>query len=474
MKNKHLIEKQVLLLYTDRQKNAFALQQQFSDTYRRAIVPALERLFDRLSSPEVFVQLDKVEIDLGVLSAQDLNSDVLAERVAEQLEKLIGAGPRNIPGASVKTQAVHYFEQWLFWLEQGLLPAWSTTPENDWFEHVLQNLGLESKAVEQLRGLLATRPEALRRLVLQHDSKFLQALVELFTGHKQEILPRFIAFFQKVQQRFQEQLSPLQFRQFEIAYWMEIINIVVLKREKLPATSLIAAVQTVASISLLLSPFVKLIRSVKAYNNEPLALLILKPQSGSQQTKTEKVIEVEPIAEHKAEKELIPAPDYCFIQNAGIVLIHPFLSRFFAKLELLESNDFKDEVARHKAVLLLHYLATGTPTTPDYNLVLPKLMCGIPANVPLDHYLTPDKTELEAADDMLSAAIEHWEALGNTSPDGLREGFLQRPGKLEMVSGARRLIIEHNTLDILLDRLPWGISIVKLPWMEEMLKVEWR
>ncbi len=123
MTNKHLIGKQVLLLYTDRQKNAFALQQQFCDTYRRAIVPAMERLFDRLSGPELYIRLDKVfEIDLGIISPKDLSSDALAERIAEQLEKWIGVNLENVPGASVKTQAVHHFEQWLFWLEHGAMP----------------------------------------------------------------------------------------------------------------------------------------------------------------------------------------------------------------------------------------------------------------------------------------------------------------------------------------------------------------
>ncbi len=217
-----------------------------------------------------------------------------------------------------------------------------------------------------------------------------------------------------------------------------------------------------------------MIKADKAYSNEPLARLIVKPQNGKQQSKTEKVPEGEPLVTAKADKELTPAPENCFIQNAGIILIHPFLPRFFAKLDLLDGNQFKNEDARHKGVVLLHYLATGSPTTPDYNLVLPKLLCDMPINLSVDHYLTLDNAELEAADDMLSAAIEHWKALGKTSPDGLREGFLQRPGKIEMVSGARRLLIEHNTLDILLDRLPWGIGIVKLPWMGEMLKVEWR
>ncbi|MCC6282165.1 MAG: hypothetical protein IT262_16300, partial [Saprospiraceae bacterium] len=441
MTNKHLIGKQVLLLHTDRQKNAFALQQQFCDTYRRAIVPAMERLFDRLSGPELYIRLDKVEIDLCIISPKDLCSDALAERIAEQLEKWIGVNLENVPGASVKTQAIHLFEQWLYWLEHGTMPESGTTPESGWLEHVLQNLGLEPHAVEQLHALLSTRPVALRRLVLQHDSMFLQTLVELFTGHKQAMLPRFIALFHTVQQHATAKLSSPPFRQLEIAYWTEIIKITMLKREKLPATSLIAAVQADASIAMLLSPFVKIITSEKVYSNEPLARLILKPRNSRQQTKTEKVTENEPSVKVKVEKELTPAPENCFIENAGIVLIHPFLPRFFTKLDLLDGNHFKDENARHKAVVLLHYLATGLPSTPDYNLVLPKLLCDMPINLSIDHYLTPDKAELEAADDMLFAAIEHWEVLGNTSPDGLREGFLQRSGKLEMVSGARRLQI---------------------------------
>ncbi len=225
MTNKHLISKQVLLLYTDRQKNAFALQQQFCDTYRRAIVPAMERLFDRLSGPELYIRLDKVEIDLGIISPKDLSSDALAERIAEQLEKWIGTDLENAPGVSVKTQVVHHFEQWLFWLEHGALPESGTTPESGWLEHVLQYLGLQAQAVEQLHVLLSTRPEALRRLVLQHDNVFLQTLVELFSGHKQAMLPRFITLFHTIQQRSSTKLSAASFRQLEIAYWTEIINI---------------------------------------------------------------------------------------------------------------------------------------------------------------------------------------------------------------------------------------------------------
>ena len=109
-----------------------------------------------------------------------------------------------------------------------------------------------------------------------------------------------------------------------------------------------------------------------------------------------------------------------------------------------------------------------------YQLILPKVLCGLPLNLPLDYSIQISPAEQAEADHLLSAVIEHWGALGSTSPGGLREGFLQREGKLEKRQSGWLLHIESKTLDILLDRLPWNLSLLKLPWMEEVLKVEWR
>lgn len=177
-----------------------------------------------------------------------------------------------------------------------------------------------------------------------------------------------------------------------------------------------------------------------------------------------------------------PAPPYyevqadeeLYINNAGIVLVHPFLSRYFDNLGLLKKRKFKDEKARHRAIRLLHFLATGDGKTPEYDLMLPKILTGLPINVPLDHALRLTKKQKSEGEAMLEALIEHWGVLGSTSPEGLREGFLQREGKLIFRNGSWQLKIEQQTLDLLLDRLPWGVGIIKLPWMMDMLQVEWR
>ena len=174
--------------------------------------------------------------------------------------------------------------------------------------------------------------------------------------------------------------------------------------------------------------------------------------------------------------EALPPGTVYYIRHAGIVLLHPFLPTLFRTLGLVDQNDFTGPEARQRGVLLLEYLATGATGLPEYELLLPRFLCALPLEDPLDRFVSLSDTEKSECDELLAAAIRHWGALGAATPEGLREGFLQREGKLEKrQTGEWYLVVEQKTIDILLDRLPfgWGMSMVKLPWMPEMLRVEW-
>jgi hypothetical protein len=169
-----------------------------------------------------------------------------------------------------------------------------------------------------------------------------------------------------------------------------------------------------------------------------------------------------------------PSPEPAFIHNAGIVLLHPFLAPLFDALALLKSDkSFKNKKSAAKAVVLLHYLATGKTEPPEYALALPKLLCGIPSRTPIDKYQDLTVAEKQEADTLLQAVIKHWGALGTVGNDSLRQGFLQRDGKLSHRDNDRVLQVEAQTLDILLDSLPWGLGVIRLPWMKTLLFVEW-
>jgi Contractile injection system tape measure protein len=163
-----------------------------------------------------------------------------------------------------------------------------------------------------------------------------------------------------------------------------------------------------------------------------------------------------------------------FVDRAGLILLHPFLSPYFAEVGLLEGEVFRDEAAQQTAIYLLHYLATGETDAPESKLVIPKLLCGLHLNQPVARGIELPATALTEGEHLLQTAIDYWQVLKNTSPDGLREGFLQRQGKLTRPDdGNWRLQVEQQAIDILLGSLPWGINVVTLPWLENLIMVEW-
>ena len=177
-------------------------------------------------------------------------------------------------------------------------------------------------------------------------------------------------------------------------------------------------------------------------------------------------------------KTTIPNPklkeEVQYIQNAGVVLTHAFLPMFFKELKLInDKKQFRNESARHRAIHLIHYLASGQEGLPEYRLLLPKLLGGLRLDLPIERTIVLKKKEKKEADALLKAVIKHWGALGNASIEALREGFFNRDGKLSTTDKGQLLQIEQRTEDILLSRLPWSIGMIKLPWMQEMLFVEW-
>jgi hypothetical protein len=162
-----------------------------------------------------------------------------------------------------------------------------------------------------------------------------------------------------------------------------------------------------------------------------------------------------------------------YVGMAGVVILHPFLAPFFETVGLLEGTDFKDENARKRGVGLLQYLAVGDEMVAEYDASLLKWLCGLPFEQPIDAKIELTRLERTEANELLETVIEHWGALGKVSADSLRDGFLKRDGKLTRRTERWVLQVEKQTLDILLDRLPWGFGVIKLSWQAEILFVEW-
>ena len=162
-----------------------------------------------------------------------------------------------------------------------------------------------------------------------------------------------------------------------------------------------------------------------------------------------------------------------YIHNSGLVLLWPFLERFFESNYLVERHHFIEPRSAEKAVLLLQYCVDSDSDPSEHQLPLNKLLCGIDLAVPIAPSIELCKMEQLEIEGLLSAVIHNWSVLKNTSVHGLRTAFLQREGILQERDGDWVLQVEQKTYDILLDQLPWSVRVVKLPWMETILHVEW-
>jgi hypothetical protein len=165
--------------------------------------------------------------------------------------------------------------------------------------------------------------------------------------------------------------------------------------------------------------------------------------------------------------------DVVHVNNSGVVILHPFLKRYFESLELAADGKFINDEASARAVLLLNYLVTGEEEAAEFDLTLQKILCGHPLEDTLPASIKISDNERTESDNLLNSVISHWEPLKNTSIAGFRGTFLQRNGSLELKENGWLLTVEQKTVDILLGKLPWGFSTVRLPWMKHILSVDW-
>ncbi len=159
-------------------------------------------------------------------------------------------------------------------------------------------------------------------------------------------------------------------------------------------------------------------------------------------------------------------------EYAGIVLLHAFLKPLFSRLNLLTEEGRLERAGLPRGLAALRAL-DGRVGLRGADPLL-RLLLGLPDGAPEPETVTLDDAGRDLVDSLLRAVISHWGRLGKTSPDGLRETFLQRPGTLRFDEDRVRLRVMPGPFDMLLDGLPWGLGLVALPWMASPCHVSWR
>ena len=173
--------------------------------------------------------------------------------------------------------------------------------------------------------------------------------------------------------------------------------------------------------------------------------------------------------------------DALYIANAGLVWLWPFLPQFFERLGLWRQRQWAAPGAAQRAALLLQCAASGDADPPEFQLLLNKLLCGLPLDAPLQGsglagetqqapFTDGEQAECEA---LLVATIAQAPILRAMSVVGFRSSFVLRNGQLSGRDGHPLLRVERSSYDLVLDRFPWGVSTLRLPWMPTLLQVAW-
>lgn len=509
----HIIEKVVIEVTTSKLETAHAIQNNISEFLRNEMFPRLEVLFDAFNLNETVVRFDQIDLNIPIAGQVDFNrikqelSKTLENKLKLHLQPVLGDLRKeerdvgwlddegNNQGIQIISGSRNREDAFLFFLERGCLPWFaqesqiSSFVENPSWEKNLENAAF----IEKLIAVLVRRAAVVDRFVNQFSDEIVLAFlvkinpkIEKYKKQANEVLsknettsnPLFLKLLLQLSLQPETTLA----REDLQLYFREAMRVQYLDSVKSASSKFMNPLK----ILLDLLPDNGIHDSLML---EAEQILRAKNQKGKDAmvafSKVDQNDEIEIVPKGKAmeENQLLQkemqasffenANDEIAVQNAGLILLHPFLKHFFVKTGIADKQGNLPKEKLDLAVQSLHFLATGNENIFEGSLVFEKFLCGLPLKMPVKRQsLLNDEIRSEAGI-LLKEAIANWKALKNSSPNDLRQLFIQREGKLMQQENKYKLVVERKAQDILLERISWNISMLKLPWRKELIVVEW-
>lgn len=419
------------------------------DEIQRQLGPCLDEVCGDLS-----LRIDKLEIDLGELCLEDLERGFAKRVAAAVVNELRSVAPSDCSiGGSGRLSGIplerERLDAWLHFMRHGHLPWWFAVAR--WQEIESVSMLHEQFPVQlepELRRLAKSAPMALIRLA-RHEKT--EDLVEVFgnleraggtgSGTRKitgfHVIARWLAgqdFGNEVAARMLPHVSSLEQAEFESVWGIETDSLETTRRAS---------------------------KDVRM------------PEGGQSEERSEAIDFADATGVSSFSCETNHLEMGLPVETAGLVLLHPFLGRFFGQFGWLDDAGRMDSRYRWHCVQALQFLARGKCGLPEATLVLEKMLCGIPVEHPAEIPSLDEDVRTECGS-LLNAVIVHWSALGRTSVEGLRESFLMRRGLLAIEEDRSVLSVERQPYDMLLTRLPWPLGPVMFRWLERPVYVRWQ
>lgn len=161
------------------------------------------------------------------------------------------------------------------------------------------------------------------------------------------------------------------------------------------------------------------------------------------------------------------------VNNAGLIILWPFLTAYFERAGYMQEKTFISSDHQNRAVYALQYLGYMSTDFPEYELPLNKILVGMPVEQTVDPIEALTTEEMELSKSLLNGLIQNWPKVQSSTPEAIQETFIHRQGILKLSSDHLELRVERRGVDILMDTIPWNLTLLKLPWMEKPLHIVW-
>lgn len=476
------------------------IQSRVSRICNEQIIPALIKICDDLSPEQGRLLVDKLELDIGVITADNLEQELterLYTKLKEEIKKLKLASmfdpdvsiPESVIQTGAEEDARSRVDLLIHFFRNGTVPWWNPYSNKDidlWIKHQFE----EDKqalisAIGAEIGTFAFRSRVVRYFSDHHFQYF-------FRHFKlDDLFQIYLALKNEIQQKNKTYSVTASWEQLRHPF-LETLFEQLLKHNLDSKPKDKAAIQFMTSIQkkrALVNTIHSLERShtldpniiTRAIRSWPEARSIISTeewdklynQTDSSRTKKRKnQTSGKPAVSDQADSNT-DQETFILVHNAGMVLLWTNFNKLFTTLGYVNNKAFIDEHAIHRAIHLLHFISTGQQAGEEHEWALNKILCGLPPGsfVPYEIDLTDEETA--EAEEMTKASIENWRALKSTSIKGFRDTFLLRDGILSQDVNGWRLQIERLSYDILLDKLPWPISVINLPWTNHLVHVQW-
>ena len=478
---KHLVNRLSFEIRCPSEDQAIGLRHNFAQTLQSQMEAGIDKVCSKYSNEYESIRINKLELDLGQFNSHTFESH-LVEVFLDKFERAIlheQAKILSIEGA----RSLHksQLESLVYFLETGQLTWWETEKQpnlNQWFlDHLTESGGtllrflnsVSSNTYVWQRIAVQFSPEVHNELIrhIQRLDKLVEELMRQVKEVSQVcrigVNPEITPFLnQLVIGNAIHLTTNTPDSGFVLKLLVENVMHIF---EAISAQDEVSIAQTIKALDQEIASVFKHIESQNGMGKESIKPELFKEEIVN--------IQMSQVLDPETPSKTKPNKEKYLSGHGGAVLLAPFFKPFFTNLGLLDEQQWKNRVCQFKAVHLINYLCTGESNSAEYNLNLEKLLCGLPIHAPVSLVSKLTQDEKQEANALLESVIEHWAALKSTSVDGLRQAFLLRDCILTKKDSNWKIHMERKTIDVLLEKIPWGYSIIFLPWNQYQIHVEW-